>query len=60
MTNELNWDDVASFVSEYMASGQAKQASGDLLEEVALAYVRARHLPSSALPTVIQMVDSVL
>jgi hypothetical protein len=56
----VNWDDVARFVGDYMARTGGGGGSGDLLREIAQAYVIARGLPPSAITTVIQMVDSVL
>jgi hypothetical protein len=56
----LNRDDVARFVSEYMGGQHHEAASGNLLTDIAEAYLKARGLPPSDLPTVVQMVDSVL
>jgi len=62
--NDSTWDDVARFVSEYMASGQrghtGQGPSPDLLQQISEAYIESRGLPASALSTVIPMVDSVL
>jgi hypothetical protein len=60
VSTEVNWDDVARFVAEYMSRTGGSTGSGDLLGEIAEAYVKARGLPSSAIVTVVQMVDSVL
>jgi hypothetical protein len=59
MNSSVDWDDVARFVGDYM-NQNPRGVSGDLLQEIAEAYVKARGLPRSALVTVIQMVDSVL
>jgi hypothetical protein len=60
MSAEVNWDDVARFVAGYMDRTGGGSGSGNLLREIAEAYVKARDLPPSAVTTVIQMVDSVL
>jgi hypothetical protein len=60
MSTEVNWDDVAGFVARYMDRTGGGSGSGDLLREIAEAYVRARDLPPSSVTTVIPMVDSVL
>jgi hypothetical protein len=60
MSAEVNWDDVAAFVSEYIADNDRGPGTGDLLEDIAQAYVMERGLPPNAVVTVVQMVDSVL
>jgi predicted transcriptional regulator len=55
-----DWNDVARFVSEYMAGKHQGVGTGNLLNDIASAYIQARGLPSSDLPSVIQIVDSVL
>jgi hypothetical protein len=55
-----DWDDVARFVSEYMAGQHRGATTGDLMQDIAAAYVQARGLPPSELSKVRQIVDSVL
>lgn len=58
--HEPSWDDVAEFVAEYIAGKYPRRETGDLLNDIARAYVQARDLPPSTVTTVMQMVDSVL
>ena len=60
MSASPDWSDVARFVSEYMSGQHRAAATGNLLNDIAKAYLKARGLPPSDLPTVIQMVNSVL
>ncbi len=63
-----DWNDVASFVSEFIAARQGgRQGASDvagsgrgLLEEITDAYLLDRGLPASARTEVMAMVDSVL
>ena len=62
---EVDWHDVARFVGAYMdgrRSGLRSRAlpSGNLLDEIADAYLEYRELPASVRAEVLAMVDSVL
>ncbi len=57
----LSHADIADFVAAYM-DGPAERTvgSGDLLRDIAEAYVAHRALPASAVAEVMTLVDSVL
>jgi hypothetical protein len=64
MSAQISHDDVAAFVAEYLADPRAAFGSlaptGDLLQEIAGAYVAARGLPRTDTFLVMTLVDSVL